>query len=127
MIQPQTTVETIHNRAFSHWKNEEIFEIDIATRTKTETAKQLKEQHQSTLQDKKHLCLYTDEYLGEGRAGTGVFAARAGHAVHESQHYLGKQMEVFDAKLYGMAKATEVAIKLVKEEKATDVWIFYDN
>jgi hypothetical protein len=57
IIQPQTTVETIDESATSPWKNEEIFEIYIPTWTKTETAKQHKEQHQSTLQDKKHLCL----------------------------------------------------------------------
>jgi hypothetical protein len=36
-------------------------------------------------------------------------------------------MEVFDAELYGIAKATEVTVKLVKEEAMTDVWIFCDN
>jgi hypothetical protein len=80
-------------------KNEEIFEIHIPTGTKTETAKQHKEQHQSTLQDKKHLCLYTDGSLLEGRAGAGVVASRAGQMLHQSQHYLGKEMEVFDAEL----------------------------
>jgi hypothetical protein len=36
-------------------------------------------------------------------------------------------MEVFNVELYGRAKATEVAIKLVKEEETSDVWIFCDN
>jgi ribonuclease HI len=99
----------------------------MPTRTKAETAKQHKEQHQSTLHDKKHLSLYTDGSLLEGRAGAGVFASQAGQAAHESQHHLGKEMEVFDAELYGIAKGTEVAVKLVKEEETTDVWIFCDN
>jgi hypothetical protein len=127
IIQPQTTVETIDGSASSPWKNQEIFEIHIPTGMKTETAKQHKEQHQFTLQDKKHLCLYMDGSLLQGRAGAGAFASRAGRAVHESQHYLGKEMEVFDAELYGIAKATEVTVKLVKEEETTDVWIFCDN
>jgi hypothetical protein len=73
IIQLPTTVETIDESATSPLKNEEIFEIHIPTGTKTETAKQYKEQYQSTLQDKKHLCLYTDGSLLEGRAGAGVF------------------------------------------------------
>jgi hypothetical protein len=36
-------------------------------------------------------------------------------------------MEVFDAELYGIAKATEVAVKLVKEEEMINVCIFCDN
>jgi hypothetical protein len=66
IMQPQTAVKTIDHSASSHWKNQEIFEIQIPTGTKTETAKQPKEQHQSTLQEKKHLCLYTDGSLLEG-------------------------------------------------------------
>jgi ribonuclease HI len=127
IIQPHTTFETIDESATSPWKNEEIFEIHIPTRTKTETANQHKEQPQSTVQDKKHLYLYTDGSLLEGRAGVGVFASQAGQTVHQSQYYLGKEMEVFDAELYGIAKATEVAVKLVKVEETTDVWIFCDN
>jgi hypothetical protein len=36
-------------------------------------------------------------------------------------------MEVFDAEVYGIAKATEVAVKLAKEEETTNVWIFCHN
>jgi ribonuclease HI len=36
-------------------------------------------------------------------------------------------MEVVDAELYGLAKATEGAVKLAKEDKTTDVWIFCNN
>jgi hypothetical protein len=31
------------------------------------------------------------------------------------------EMEVFDAKLYRIAKSTEAAVKLAKEEETTDV------
>jgi hypothetical protein len=82
IIQPQTNVETIDDSATSSWENEEIFEIHIPTWTKTETAKQGKEQHQSTLQEKKLLCLYRNGFPLEGQAGASVFAYKAGHAVH---------------------------------------------
>jgi hypothetical protein len=75
IIQPQTTLKTINDSATSHWKNEEIFKIHIPIGTKAETAKQHKEQHQSTVQDKKHLCVYTDGSLLEGQAGAGAFAS----------------------------------------------------
>jgi ribonuclease HI len=104
-----------------------VFEIYIPTGTKTETAEQHKEHHQSTLQDKKHLWFYTNGSLLERRAGAGVNASLAGQVVHQSQHYLGKGMEVFDAELYGIVKATEGAIKLVKQEETTNFWIFCNN
>jgi hypothetical protein len=47
--------------------------------------------------------------------------------VHQSHHYLGKEIKIFDVKLYGIAKATEAAVKLAKEQETTDVWIFCDN
>jgi hypothetical protein len=47
--------------------------------------------------------------------------------VHQSQYYLGKAMDVFDAELYEIVKATKAAVKLVKEEEMTDIWIFCDN
>jgi hypothetical protein len=64
IIQPQTTIKTISDNAASPWKTEKAFHIPI--RTKTEIAKQHKKHHQSTLQDKKHLCFYTDGSLQEG-------------------------------------------------------------
>jgi hypothetical protein len=121
IIQPQTIVKTNDDSASSSWRNEEIFEIHIPTRRKTEPAKQHEEQHRSTLHHKKQLGLYTDGSLLAGRAGAGVFASGAGQAVHESQHYLAKEMEVFNAEVYGIAKATDVAMELVKEEETTDV------
>jgi hypothetical protein len=80
-FKPETTVNTIDDSVTSPLKNEEIFDIHIPTRIKTETAKQYKEQHQSTLQDKKHLCLYTDASLLEGWAGVGVFTYQVGQVV----------------------------------------------
>src|SRR5205085_4714931 len=35
--------------------------------------------------------------------------------------------EVFDAELYWIMKATEIAVKLTNHENITDVWIFCDN
>jgi hypothetical protein len=57
----------------SPWRTKKVLEIYIPTRMKTETTKQHKGDYQSTLQDKKHLCFYTDGSLLEGRAGTGVY------------------------------------------------------
>jgi hypothetical protein len=127
IIQPQTSVDTINDITAPPWKTKKVFDIHIPTGTKTETAEQHKKHHRSTLQEKKHLCFYTDGCLLEGRAVAGVYASQAGQVVHQSQHYLGKEMEAFDADLYGIAKATEAAIKLVKQEETTDVWIFCDN
>jgi hypothetical protein len=42
-------------------------------------------------------------------------------------HYLGQEIDVFDAKLHGIAEATEVATRLAKDEETTDVWIVYNN
>jgi hypothetical protein len=36
-------------------------------------------------------------------------------------------MEVFDAKLYEIAKATEAAVKQAKEEETADIGIFCHN
>jgi ribonuclease HI len=127
IMQPQTTVETINDNVAPPWKTMKALDIHIPTGTKTKTAEQHKEHHRSTLHDKKHLCLYTDGSLLEGRAGAGVHASRAGRVVYQSQHYLGQEMEVFDAELYGIAKAAEAAVKLAKQEETTDVWIFCDN
>jgi hypothetical protein len=121
MIQPQTTIETINDNVASSWKTEKVVEVYIPTGTKTETAEQHKEYHKSTLQDRQYLCFYMDGSLLEGRVGAGVYASRGGQVVHQSEHYLGKEMEVFDAELYGIAKATEAAVKLAKAEETTDL------
>ena len=47
--------------------------------------------------------------------------------VHESEYYLGTEAEVFDAELYGIMKATEIATRITRDENITDVWIFCDN
>ena len=46
--------------------------------------------------------------------------------VHQSMYYLGTETKVFDAKLYGIMKAMEIATRISKES-TTDVWIFCDN
>src|SRR5947209_9682852 len=47
--------------------------------------------------------------------------------VHESKYYLGTEGEVFEAKLYGIRKATDIATHITGDEDITDVWIFCDN
>jgi hypothetical protein len=74
IIQPQTTVAHINDNAASPWKTKVILEIYVPIVTKTQTAKQHKEHPQSTLQHKNHLCFYTDGFLLERRARTGVNA-----------------------------------------------------
>jgi hypothetical protein len=75
IIQPQTTVETINDNVASPWKTEKSVGIYVPIGMKTETAKQDKQHHQSTLQDKKHLCFYTDGSVLEGRGGAGLYAS----------------------------------------------------
>src|SRR5947209_2493793 len=47
--------------------------------------------------------------------------------VLESKYYLRTKAEVFDAELYGIMKATDIATHITRDEDITDVWIFCDN
>ena len=86
-----------------------------------------RDKHFFTHANVEHVCFYTDGSLLEGKAGTGIYASRAEETVHQSKYYLGTEAEVFDAELYGIMKAANIAVKLMKNENITDVWIFCDN
>ena len=47
--------------------------------------------------------------------------------VNESKYYLGTEVEVFNAELYGIMKATDIATHITRNEDITDMWIFCDN
>ena len=127
IIQPPSIIEQIDVTAAAPWDNTSAINIHISQEPKEVAAQKHNTKHHATHLDAKHICFYTDGSLLEGKSGTGVHASRAGQTVHESKYYLGTETEVFDAELYGIMKAAEVAVKISKDEPTTDVWIFCDN
>jgi ribonuclease HI len=124
-LQPQSIVETIQTTTHNPWETT-IIDILIPHGTKEEVANQHTQRHFFTHADSQQLCFYTDGSQLNNKCGAGIYASRAGTTVHESSYYLGEECEVFDAELYGIAKATHLATKLL-DQPTTDVWIFCDN
>jgi ribonuclease HI len=124
-LQPQSIVETILTTTHNPWDTNTT-DIHIHHGTKEEAANQHLQRHFFTHADAQQLCFYTDGSQLNSKCGAGIYASRAGQTVHESSHYLGNECEVFDAELYGIAKATYLATKLLNQP-TTDVWIFCDN
>jgi ribonuclease HI len=124
-LQPQSIVETIQATTHNPWETTTI-DILIPHGTKEEAANQHLQRHFFTHADTQQICFYTDGSQLNNKCGAGIYASRAGITVHESSYYLGEECEVFDAELYGIAKATHLATKLL-DQPTTDVWIFCDN
>jgi len=121
-IQPQSIIEEIDVSADAPWDDTSFIDIQIPTGPKDIVAQKHREKHFFTHVNPKHICFYTDGSLLEGKAGTGIFACRADETVHESKYYLGTEAEVFDAELYGIMKATDIATHITRDEDITDPW-----
>ena len=126
-IQPQSIVEEIDVSANAHWDDTSFIDIHIPLGPKDIVAQKHREKHFFTHTNPKQLCFYSDGSLLDNRAGTGIYASQGGETVHKLKYYLGAGAEVFDAELYGIMKASEVAVSLTNHEEISDVWIFYDN
>src|SRR5205085_2685244 len=126
-IQPQSIIEEIDVSANAPWDDTSFIDIQIPIGPKDIVAQKHREKHFFTHANSEHICFYTDGSLLEGKAGTGIYASRADEMVHESKYYLGTEAEVFDAELYGIMKAADIATHITKDEDITDVWIFCDN
>ena len=126
-IQPQSIIEEIDISADAPWDDTSFIDIQIPTGPKDIVAQKHREKHFFTHVNPKHIYFYTDGSLLEGKAGTGIFACRVDEMVHESKYYLGTEAEVFDAELYAIMKATDIATYITRDEGITDVWIFCDN
>ena len=126
-IQPQSIIEEIDVSADAPWDDTSFIDIQIPTGPKDIVAQKHREKHFFTHVNPKHICFYTDGSLLEGKAGTGIYVCREDEMVHESKYYLGTEAEVFDAELYGILKAKDIATHITRYEDITDVWIFCDN
>ena len=126
-IRPQSVIEQIDVSANAPWDDTSFIDIQIPLGPKDIVAQKHREKHFFTHASPEHVCFYSDGSLLDNKAGTGIFASQGGEIVHESKYYLGKEAEVFDAELYGIMKATEIASRITKDENITDVWIFCDN
>ena len=124
-LQPPSIIENIDCTRNAPWTLHTT-DIQIPTGTKEQVAEKHLRDHFFTHADAQQLCFYTDGSLLDGKAGAGVYASRAGEAVHQESFYLGEECEVFDAELYGISKATSLALKLL-DQATTDIWIFCDN
>src|SRR5205807_3956423 len=126
-IQPQSIIEEIDVSANATWDDTSFIDIQIPIGPKDIVAQKHREKHFFTHANSEQICFYTDGSLLEGKAGTGIYASRADEMVHESKYYFGTEAEVFDAELYGIMKAADIATHITKDEDITDVWIFCDN
>ena len=126
-LQPQSIVEEIDVTANAPWDASNNIDIQIHPGNKDIAAKQDHDKHFFTHANAAHLCIYTDGSLLDGRTGAGIHASAADENIHQSSYYLGTEAEVFDAELYSIMKATEIATKLSADENFTDMWIFCDN
>ena len=120
-LQPQSIVEEIDVTAAAAWDTTNHIDIQIHPGNKDIAAQQHRDKHFFTHANASHLCFYTDGSLLEGKAGAGIHASVANSTIHESSYYLGTEVEVFDAELYGIMKATELTTKLSLDENLTDI------
>ena len=126
-LQPHSIVEEIDVTAAAPWDATNHIDIQIHPGNKDIAAQQHRDKHFFTHANASHLCFYTDGSLLEGKAGAGIHTSVADNTIHESSYYLGTEAEVFDAELYVIMKATELATRLSLDENLTDIWIFCDN
>ena len=126
-IRPQSVIEQIDVSANAPWDDTSFIDIQIPLGPKDIIAQKHREKHSLTHANPEHLCFYSDGSLLDNKAGTGIYASRGGVIVHESEYYLGTEAEVFDAELYGIMKATEIATRITRDENITDVCTFCDN
>lgn len=97
--------------------------------TKAKTAYQHTINRRSDSINSKILKFYSDGCLLKGKAGAGIIETRSGITIIEASYHLGLKTEGLDAELYGIAKATELAIKQTEQciNQTTDVWIYCNN
>ena len=127
ILQPQSMVEEIDITATAPWDATNNIDIQIHPGNKDIAPHQHREKDFFTHANATHLCMYTDGSLLEGKTGAGIYASVTDEVIHESSYYLGMEAEVFDAELYSIMKATDIATKLSVDENFTDAWIFCDN
>ena len=120
-------MEEIDVTAAAPWDATNNIDVQIHPGNKDVTAQQHRYKHFFTHANATHLCIYTEGSLLEGKTGAGIQASVADEVVHESCYYLGMEAEVFDAELYSIMKATEIATKISTDKNLTDTWIFCDN
>lgn len=123
-IQPQSCIERVDILKKTPWA-ENTIDIQIDTGTKEEVAKQPQTEFPTSNLNTDQMYFYTDRSQLKGKAGAGVTAYHRGETVTEETYPLGEEIEVFDAELYTIEKATEIATKYTTEhEEIRKVWIF---
>ena len=126
-IQPQSIIEEIDLTATAPWDATNKIDIQVHPGNKDIATQQHRDQHFLTHANATHLCFYTDGSLLEGKAGAGIYTSAAYKKIHESSYYLGTEVEVVDAVIYGIMKATDIATRSTADGGFTDTWIFCDN
>ena len=119
-LQPQSIIEEIDVAAPAPWDFTKKIDIQIHPGNKDTAAQQHRDKHFFTHANATHLCFYTDGSLLEGKARAGIYASVADETIQESSYYLGTEAEVFDAEIYGIMKATEIATRLTTDVGFTD-------
>src|SRR5437588_1457913 len=126
-IRPQSVMNEIDVLANAPWDDTSFIDIQIPLGPNDIVAQKHREKHSLTHANPVNLGFYSDRSLLDNEARTGIYASQGGEMVHESKYYLGIEAELFDAELYGIMQATEIATRITRGENITDVWIFCNH